>query len=147
MPQKVVAHFVDHSVVKGTSMDVDPGKPICHIRADSPKPVEVDLRKVKALYFVKDLNGNPTYDETHVPRDEDKRLHGSTMLDIVFADGERLGALTNRYPPRGEFFFVVPMDPGSNNLRILVNRGAVRALTARGGSERGVAARRPSQAV
>jgi hypothetical protein len=131
MAQKVVAHFVDHTIVKGVSMDVDPGKPLCHVRTDAPKAVEVDLRQVKALYFVRDLNGNPTYDETHHPEEFDSRLHGSTLLDITFVDGERLGALTNRYPPRGPFFFVVPADAKSNNLRILVNRGAVKSMAPR----------------
>ena len=30
-----------------------------------------------------------------------------------------------RYPPVREFFFVLPVDARSNNLRILVNRAAV----------------------
>ena len=34
----------------------------------------------------------------------------------------------NRYPPNRPFFFVLPMDPGSNNIRILVNRDAVRTI-------------------
>jgi hypothetical protein len=131
MMQKVVAHLVDHAVVKGVSLDVDPGKPVCHVRTDAQQTVEVDLRKVKAVYFVRDLAGNPTYDETHQPEQDDRRLRGSTQLDITFADGEKLGALTNRYPPLGQFFFVVPMDPKSNNVRILVNRGAVKRISAR----------------
>ena len=57
MAQKVVAHFIDHAIVKGTSMDVDPGKPQCHIRTPDQKTVEVDLSQIKALYFVKDFGG------------------------------------------------------------------------------------------
>jgi hypothetical protein len=131
MMQKVVAHLVDHAVVKGVSLDVDPGKPVCHVRTETQQTVAVDLRKVKAVYFVKELAGNPTYAETHQPEQDDRRLRGSTQLDITFADGEKLGALANRYPPLGQFFFVVPMDPRSNNVRILVNRGAVKRISAR----------------
>ena len=35
----------------------------------------------------------------------------------------------NRYPPNRPFFFLLPMDPDSNNIRILVNRDALAELT------------------
>lgn len=125
MLQKVVAHFIDHSIVKGTSADVDPNRPLCHIQTPERQTVEVDLTQVKALYFVKDFDGRPEYDETHVPASGDARLHGSRQVELVFGDGEKLGGLMNRYPPNRPFFFVLPMDPASNNIRILVNREAV----------------------
>jgi hypothetical protein len=131
MAHKVVAHFIDHQVVKGTSLDVDPGKPHCHVRTDEGEIVDVDLSQVKALFFVKDLNGNSKYDEVKDPASGDNRLRGSTLIDITFVDGEKLGVLTNRYPPRGVFFFAVPMDPKSNNIRILINRDAIASMEAR----------------
>ena len=36
-----------------------------------------------------------------------------------------MSGLMNRYPPNRPYFFVLPMDPASNNVRILVNREAV----------------------
>ncbi len=131
MAQKVVAHFIDHQVVKGTSVDVDIGRPICHIRTEDGAVMEVDLAQIKALYFVKDLTGNSAYDENHDPETGDNRLRGSELIDITFLDGEKLGALTNRFPPRGPRFFVVPMDAKSNNARILVNRDAVATMQVR----------------
>jgi hypothetical protein len=128
MAQKVVAHFIDHKIVKGTSMDVDPGKPICHIQSKEEGTVEVDLGLVKALYFVKDFSGQPDYDETPDPKDGDMRLRGSHHVHIQFRDGEELSGLMNRYPPNRQFFFVLPMDPSSNNIRILVNREAVTTM-------------------
>ena len=47
-------------------------------------------------------------------------------MEVRFKDGERLVALANRYPPLGKLFFLVPVDPASNNIRILVNRDAAR---------------------
>jgi len=135
MFQKVVAHFVDHQIVKGTSLDVDPQKPVCHVRTGDQQTVEVDLSQLKALYFVKDLDGNPERNESSDPASDDARLRGSTMVDITFLDGERLGALTNRYPPRGPYFYVLPMDPSSNNQRILINREAVTSMAVRAGSD------------
>lgn len=128
MAHKVVAHFIDHGIVKGTSMDVDPGRPRCHILTADQGNVEVDLTQVKALYFVRDFDGQPQYDETHAPRDGDQRLRGSRLVRVRFQDGEEQGGLMNRYPPNRPFFFLVPMDPASNNIRILVNRDAVAEL-------------------
>jgi hypothetical protein len=125
MSQKVVAHFIDHTVVKGTSLDVDPGRPLCHIQTADRGSVEVEIKDLKALYFVRDLGGQPEYDETHRPMSGDERLRGSRQVELVFQDGEKLGGLMNRFPPNRPFFFVLPMDPASNNIRILVNRDAV----------------------
>ena len=128
MLQKVVAHFIDHSVIKGTSADVDPKRPLCHVHTPAREVVEVDLRQVKALFFVKDLDGKPSYEETQAASAGDQRLRGSRQVEVAFADGERLGGLMNRYPPNRPFFFVLPMDPESNNIRILVNRDALAEL-------------------
>ncbi len=125
MAQKVVAHFIDHAIVKGTSMDVDPGKPRCHVRTEDRQTVEIDLDQLKALYFVKDFAGSPDRDEGNQPQDGDMRLRGSHQVKMTFQDGEELSGLMNRYPPNRPFFFVLPMDPSSNNLRILVNRDAI----------------------
>ena len=128
MLQKVVAHFIDHSIVKGTSADVDPKRPLCHIQTPAKEMIEVDLRQVKALFFVKDLDGQPTYDEVYQATEGDQRLRGTRQVDIEFRDGEQLGGLMNRYPPIGPFFFVLPLDQQSNNIRILVNREAVATM-------------------
>lgn len=128
MAQKVVAHFIDHAIVKGTSMDVDPGKPQCHIRTPDQKTVEVDLSQIKALYFVKDFGGRPDYEEAQTAKPDDLRLRGSHRVQMTFVDGEQLSGLMNRYPPNRPFFFVLPIDPASNNIRILVNRQAVASM-------------------
>lgn len=128
MAHKIVAHFSDHTVVKGTSMDVDPGRPLCHIHTTDRGVVEVDLAQLKAVYFVKDFGGQPQYDETHEPAAGDSRLRGSRLVFVTFHDGERLGGLMTRFPPNRPFFFLLPMDPKSNNIRVLVNRDAVRSM-------------------
>jgi hypothetical protein len=128
MPQNVVAHFIDHAIVKGTSIDVDPGKPRCHIQSPEQGSLEVDLAQLKALFFVKDLSGRPEHDEAKEPATGDTRLRGSHRVKLVFLDGEELFGLMNRYPPNRSFFFVLPVDSESNNTRILVNREAVHTI-------------------
>lgn len=125
MENRIVAHFVDGRTVKGVSLDVHPGKPICHVRTEERGMVEIALAELKALFFVRDLTGNAQRQEAQAVDPGDARSRGSTPIEIRFRDGERVVGLTNRYPPLGDFFFVLPADPASNNLRVLVNRAAI----------------------
>jgi len=124
MSNLVVANLLDGRVVKGTSLDVDPARPVCHIRTETGME-KVRLADAKALFFVRSLTGNKDRNDVHQVQPEDVRAKGSARIDLVFKDGERIAAFTNRYPPRGAFFFVVPVDTGSNNTRILVNAAAL----------------------
>jgi hypothetical protein len=112
-------------MVKGTSLDVDPNKPLCHIKTADRGMVEVRMAELKALYFVKSLLGDPTYHEAHDLDPADLRQRGAAPVEIRFKDGERLVGFTVRYPPNRPFFFVSPADKGSNNIRILVNQAAI----------------------
>lgn len=128
MENRIVAHFLDGRVVKGTSLDVSPGKPHCHILTPDRTTVKVPLVEVKALFFVKDLQGNPEYRDQHDLIPNDPRARGAKQLEILFKDGERLVGLAPTYQPSRPFFFVAPVDPSSNNVRILVNRAAVQSV-------------------
>ncbi len=122
---QVVAHFLDGQLIKGTSLDVVPGKPDCHIRTSDQGMVDVQLADLKALYFVKSLAGDSTHEYAVEPLAGDPRLAGSKRISLTFKDGEQLEALCNRYPPLGRHFFVLPVDSAGNTIRVLVNREAV----------------------
>ncbi|MGH7702301.1 MAG: DUF6982 domain-containing protein [Gemmatimonadales bacterium] len=128
MSNQVVARYQDGRLVKGTSLDVDPNRPTCHVRLVAGTAVEVKLQELKALYFVRSLEGNRDHQEGTQVEAADPRTHGSVQVALRFQDGERLVGLTNRYPPNKPYFFVVPVDAKSNNVRILVNRKAVIAM-------------------
>ena len=124
MSNYVVAHYLDGRLMKGTCLDVDGTKPTLHILPPNGKAQEVKLAELKALFFVRSLVGNPEHEETKVPDPSDPRLRGSFLIDLRFPDGERVVGLTNRFPPTRPYFFIVPIDPETNNIRILVNRAA-----------------------
>jgi len=130
MSLKVVAHYRDGRILKGLSVDVDASKPSCHVRASGGPAVEVKLADLKALYLVRDLEGDPARHESIQVAPDDSRLHGSTLVTLQFPDGEKLVGLMNRYPPNRPYFFLLPVDAGSNNIRILVNAAAVLSLEA-----------------
>ena len=130
MSNKVVARYRDGRIVKGASMDIDPGRPSCHVRTPEGKTFEVQLKDLKALFFVRSLEGDSTHDENRTPDPHDLRNRGSRLVTLTFEDGEVMVGLTIRYPPNRPFFFILPADPKSNNLRLLVNRDAVASMQA-----------------
>jgi hypothetical protein len=87
--------------------------------------VEIKLAELKALFFVKDLRGDPARVDGAELEPDDARARGAQPIEVEFADGERVVGLTVRYPPIRPYFYVLPADEGSNNVRILVNRAAV----------------------
>jgi hypothetical protein len=128
MSNKVVARFADGRLVKGISLNVDTTKPSCHVRTADGTMHEVRFAELKALFFVKSLDGDPSHNESSTVSESDPRVRGSHVIEFRFRDGERLVALANRYPPLGVLFFVVPADTRSNNIRILVNRDQVSSM-------------------
>ena len=128
MANEVVARYQDGRIVKGISLDVDPGRPLFHIRT-AQGTLEVKLTELKALFFVKDLVGDSGRTDVLALEPRDGRARGSYPIELEFADGERLIGLTVRYPPVRPFFFVLPADAQSNNVRVLVNRAAVKRMS------------------
>lgn len=93
---KVVARFADGRIIKGTTTDFAPGKEIFHVtEANTPagqKPVEIFMKDLKALFFVKDFEGDPQ----HVTRNEFDPGHppAGRKIKVVFKDGEVLAGTT-----------------------------------------------------
>ena len=124
----IVAHLKDGKVVKGLSLDVDPKKPVCHLKTESGGMIEVTLADTKALFFVKTATGRKEHNESREIVPGDSRLVGTKRIAVIFADGEVIYGLTNRYPPLGNYFYILPVDLESNNIRILINRAAVKTI-------------------
>ena len=133
MTNDVVAHYLDGSLVKGVSLNVDPGRPSCHVQTREQGMVEVKLADLKALFYVRSFEGDPTHEEVNRLEPDDSRRIGARVVEVEFRDGEKLVAITPHYPPTRNLFFVLPADRKSNNERVLVNQAActgVRALPA-----------------
>lgn len=125
MVNLVVARYLDGRVLKGQTLDVDPSRPTFHIRPPAKANTEVRLAELKALFFVRDLGGNPDRVEGMELDSDDARARGAYPIEVEFADGERIVGLTVRYPPIRPYFYILPADTSSNNIRILVNRSAI----------------------
>ena len=130
MNNKVVARFRDGRLLKGISLDVDPSRRKFHIRAPEGAVEEVDLNDLKALFYVRTLEGDRGRPLESTPVPDDPRGRGSTMVKLKFSDGEEMMGMTLHYPPKRPYFFVLPVDPGCNNIRVLVNRSALVSIAA-----------------
>jgi hypothetical protein len=85
----------------------------------------IELKNVKALFFVKDFTGN----RAHQPNASAANpLHHGRKMEVTFADGEKLVGTTEAYNPQKLGFFMVPADSDSNNLRIFVVNKNVRGV-------------------
>jgi hypothetical protein len=120
--------YADGRLIKGYTNDFFPNKPVFHVRSVDSSPtdkgVEVSIKELKAVFFVKDFTGNAAYnEEKSFP--EGGRPSGR-KVEVIFSDGELLVGSTLGYDPARPGFFVTPSDPQSNNMRVFVISGAVR---------------------
>jgi hypothetical protein len=128
---KVVARFTDGHMVKGVTADFVPAKDRFHVSevvaAAGSRPTEVQTKDLKALFFVRDLAGNPQ----HADRKEfdPGRPPVGRRIRVQFNDGEILVGTTQGYQPGRPGFFLVPADAGSNIERCYVVSAAAREIT------------------
>jgi Family of unknown function (DUF6982)/PilZ domain len=126
--QKIVVRFADGTILKGFSQDFHPTRPQFSlwpsINAVPSDRVNVPVSQLKAVFFVRDFQGNPAYRErkTFVSRTQGRRV------EVTFTDGEAIVGTTLNYRPDGQGFFVSPADAGGNNTRIFVVGTAVRRV-------------------
>lgn len=128
---KVVAHTRTGELIKGITNDFLPTKDRFHLvpedGAPGSRPLEILLTNLKALFFVKDLTGDFGHAKSnlidpHLP-------HPGRPIRIVFQDGETMVATTQGYLPGRPGFFVVPVDPKSNNERCYIVTAATQEIT------------------
>jgi hypothetical protein len=133
---RVVAHFLDGRVVKGTTQDFFPNRPIFRIRpSGAGKETEIECRQLKAVFFVKDLAGDENRKDIKGFLDAPVETTKGKKIAVRFKDGEFLCGYSLSYSPERVGFFLFPSDPGSNNLRIYVMTYAATEVRAAAAAE------------
>lgn len=125
---KVVVHQANGWIVKGTTTDFSPEKETFHVKpvGIGAKPLPVHLSELKAVFFVRDLNGNPAHKERKEFGPVKPRV--GRKIRVECRDGEVLVGTTVVYQPERKGFFLVPADATSNNVRCYVLASAVRRV-------------------
>lgn len=121
---RVVVHFKDGTLLKGFTHDFNPVKEQFHLTSESSRDEgqihDVTVAKLKAVFFVKTLEGDRAkgeknrFDEVNA-----SAMHG-IKIKVVFRDGEILRGVSLGYNKKKAGFFVIPVDPESNNDRVYV---------------------------
>ena len=131
-PLKVVAHYLNGKLVKGITQDFLPNKdrfhlhPLTKATGETGPPMEVLVKDLKALFFVRDFGGNANYVERK-KYVEGEHPQGRKM-EVTFADGEIMVGSTLGYDPSRPGFFIFPADPKSNNIRVFAVSTSVKKV-------------------
>ena len=125
-PIKVVVRYSDGRIIKGYTQNFSPNKPIFHVRphnVDSEQTLEISIKDLKGIFFVRDFAGDPNYKEQKV------FPYGLNIIgkkiEVSFKDGEVLVGSTLGYSPLRLGFFVYPSDPNWNLTRAFVVSEAI----------------------
>jgi hypothetical protein len=129
---KVVVHFIDDILVKGYINDFNANHPSFHLfegitESALNQPVMLEMKEIKAVFFVKTFEGNKGYLERKEFIDGDRVL--GRKVEVTFIDGEVIRGSTVDYDPLLLGFFLIPVDPNSNNVQIFVVSNAVMKIS------------------
>jgi hypothetical protein len=128
-PTKVIARFRDGRVIKGFTQDFFPNKDSFHLfkaEKGAGDATEVSVKELKAVFLVRDFKGNPFYEERKLYMNGEKP--SGRKVEVTFRDGEVLVGSTLGYDPKRPGFFIFPVDPKSNNVRIFAVSSAVKQV-------------------
>ncbi len=113
--------------MRGFGSVIAPGETVLEFKDLEEKIHWVDLKKVKGAFYVKSFEG------TGVKAQAGRQtftLSSGQKVRVVFKDGEMMEGFVNDVArlPQAVGFYVVPADPVTNNIRVWVNREAVRSV-------------------
>ncbi len=150
----VVARYNDGRVLKGTTRDFSANRSMFHVEVHgSSEVVELRCRQLKALFFVRTLEGDAQRQDLRGFVDGPQETSQGRKIAARFRDGEFLCGYTLSWSPDREGFFLFPADSGGNNQRIWVVAAATQEIKAGPAAEAlaermlGEAAKRPADAA
>ena len=111
-------------IKKGNTNDFFPNKKSFHLNTISGHVEEVQVEDAKAIFFVKDFDGNKDYQYSY----QDDIPGGGKKISVDFNDGETIVGYVLGYSPQREGFFVTPADLNGNNERIYAVASAVKKV-------------------
>lgn len=127
---KVVARYRDGRLVKGLTYDFQVGRARLHVFPTTrpSQAASVDVADLKAVFFVRDLVGNPRYQERRAFPEGSARTLPGARVAVTFVDSEILVGTVEAGSWSAAGLVLVPADPESNNLRVYVVSSAVQSV-------------------
>ena len=125
-PQKVIVRFLDGRILKGHTNSFSPQSPSFTLEPPAGQPGElttVEVGMLKAIFFVKDFSGRKGYEEK---KDfANVGVQPGKKLKVAFKDGETIVGTTAAYDPKAVGFFMTPIDPNSNTIKLFALNAAI----------------------
>jgi hypothetical protein len=129
-PTKVVVIYANGTVAKGFIQNFSPNKDFFYLTpADnsSGPPIYVSVKRLKAVFVVRDFHGNPQFQERNFYMEGENPP--GLKLEVIFTDGEvMVGSSMLSYDPKRPGNFIIPADPEGNNIRVYVVSSAVKSV-------------------
>jgi len=125
---KIVAHYSNGAILKGATIDFFPNKPVFHLIGGGILGEEVSriwVDNLKGVFFVKSYDGNRNYNEI---KEFVNNPSAGKRIKVKFKDGEVICGYTHAINFENLGFFVVPIDPKSNNERIFAIFSSIKKL-------------------
>ncbi len=122
---RVVARYRDGRVVKGSTVDFSPIRDLFHIASEAGMHA-VRHRDLKAIFFVKDLEGDAKHQKSNIFAPDGPVI--GRKITVEFVDGETLVGTTQGYRSDRPGFFLVPADHAGNIERCYVITAATREV-------------------
>ncbi len=123
MKHMVVIKYNNGTILKGFTQDFAPSRGRFHVVQTDGNIRQVSLRHLKAVFFVRDLEGRQGYRET---KEFTEEASIGKRLNVTFLDGENIRGKSLSYNDAESGFFLEPADPNSNNIRIYVVKSSTK---------------------
>jgi len=117
MLNKIVIRYANGEIRKGTTEDFFPNKDMFHMSDKNDGGYhEINIKDLKAVFFVKAFEGNPNYHENF----DIERVGLGKKIMVHFKDNEKMVGYTLGYSPARAGFILFPADPDCNNEKVFV---------------------------
>ncbi len=129
-PTKIVIRYANGTVARGFIQNFSPNKDFFYLTSadnSSGPPIYVSMKRLKAVFVVRNFHGNPQFKERNFYVEGEKP--SGLKLEVTFADGEvMVGSTLLNYDSKRQGNFIIPADPNSNNIRVFVVSSAVKSV-------------------
>ena len=122
--QKVIAHRLDGTLLKGTTGDFSPRRKTFTVASEEGS-TKIKLADLKGLFFVKEFTGLTGYRERKGFFNDSTKGH---KVMVEFVDGEIIFGYTASLSERGVGFYMLPGDPDCNNIKVFVVYAATKRV-------------------
>jgi hypothetical protein len=118
--RQIVVRYTNGAVFKGSTDDFNPNRPSFHLQLKQSTSRPVRMSDLKAVFFVKDHMGDGKYIKVRKFPAIPPKSEAGKRVAVLFRDGELLVGYTLSFTPDRQGFFMSPVDPNGNNIRIYV---------------------------